>query len=72
MKHYAGDPYWTSARFNSHCHGCGGTIKAGESIFYFPRGKQVFCSGTDCGKKESGSFTAAAFDEEVYNYGYGN
>ena len=64
--HYAGDPYWTVARFNSTCKGCKARIKKGRRIFYYPRTMSVFCS--DCGAAESASFTAAAEDEYLYNH----
>ena len=64
--YYSGDPYWTTARFNSKCSGCGRGIKKGERIFYFPRTKDVFCDSDRCGRRESRSFEAAAQDE--FNY----
>ena len=65
--YYSGDPYWTKARFNSKCSGCGHRIKKGERIFYYPRTKDVFCDSGKCGQAESRSFEAAAQDEWNYS-----
>ena len=62
--YYKGDPYWTSARFNSTCP-CGDKIEKGESIFYYPKGKKAYCA--ECGESESARFEGAALDEYLYN-----
>ena len=67
---YKGDPYWTRARFVSTCRHCGRTIRTGEEIFYYPKGKQVYCDAPACGKAASADFLAAAQDEDVYNGRY--
>jgi hypothetical protein len=59
--HFAGDPHWTTARFTSTCCSCGGSIKKGEKIFYYPKGKHVYCH--DCGRAAYEDFRAAAEDE---------
>lgn len=67
--YYKNDPYWTTARFVSVCPKCGRQIRKGSDIFYYPKGKQAYCR--ECGKAESASFEAAAFDEYVYSQGRG-
>lgn len=64
MTRYAGDPYWTTGKYGSCCK-CGCSVK-GKRIFYYPKGKHVYCE--TCGVPESKSFNEAAFDEDVYNY----
>jgi len=64
---YSGDPYWTTARFQSSCRHCGRTIKKGEDIFYYPKQKAVYCQDAGCGQSESDRFTAEAQDEDVLN-----
>jgi len=61
---YAGDPYWTTVRFNSTCH-CGQPIRKGDRGFYYPKGKVMNCS--KCSDKASSEFTAAAQDEDFMN-----
>jgi len=63
---YAGDPYWTTSKFNS-IGACGHLINKGETIFFYPRGKHVYCNRDACGGHESRSFVAAAEDEAVFN-----
>ena len=65
--YYSGDPYWTTAKFTSRCRRCKVVINKGEKIFYYPRTKDVFCSGDGCGAAESRSFEAMAQDEFNYN-----
>ena len=69
QKYYKGDPYWTRARFPSVCCRCGRQIKTGEEIFYYPKGKAVYCNAPACGISESASFEAVAEDEYFYNGG---
>lgn len=66
MVRYAGDPYWTRARFGTCCK-CGKNVK-GQRIFYYPKGKHVYCS--ECGQEESSRFNEAAWDEEQYINSY--
>lgn len=65
--YYQSDPYWTTAKFTSRCEKCKRIIKKGEQIFYYPKGKYVFCNFDSCGQTESQSFEAAAQDEWNYN-----
>jgi len=67
--YYSGDPYWLRAKFSSCCSRCKKEINRGDRIFYYPRTKDVFCSGGSCGGAESRSFEAAAQDEYFYNRG---
>lgn len=59
-----GDPYWTTARFDSDCAGCKRRIKRGERIFYYPNGRKAYCGADACGQACSAEFSAAAFDED--------
>ena len=65
--HYQGDPYWTTAKFPSTCHGCKETIERHARIFYYPKGKHVFCAR--CGQGEYERFRSIAEDEYAYNNG---
>lgn len=58
QNYFKGDPYWTTARFTSTCRGCKCTIKKGERIFYYPKGKVVYCK--NCGQDEYEQFKEAA------------
>ena len=60
---YTGDPYWTTARFQSRCK-CGDTIKKGVPIFYYPNGRHaLFVLCAKCGEAASREFAAMAEDE---------
>uniref|UniRef100_A0A6H1ZVF8 Uncharacterized protein n=2 Tax=viral metagenome TaxID=1070528 RepID=A0A6H1ZVF8_9ZZZZ len=63
---YSGDPYWTTARYNSTC-GCGDTIKKGTDIFYYPNNKKALCKV--CGENAYNDFRAMAQDEYMYSHG---
>ena len=52
-----GDPYWTTARFNSP----DGKIKKGERIFYYPRTRRAL-AGEEA-EQAARDFAAAAADE---------
>ena len=65
--HYQGDPYWTTAKFPSICKGCKRRIERHERIFYYPKGKHVFCA--ECGRGEYEHFRQAAEDEYAYTHG---
>ena len=67
MSRYSADPYWTKARYPSTCVRCGRDITKGAQIFYYPKGKKVYCDSEGCGKACSREFQAAAQDEEAYN-----
>ncbi len=60
---YKGDPRWITARFKSKCTGCDAPISKGDSAFYFPNGKSLYGDKCGCGRDQSASFDAAAFDE---------
>lgn len=62
-RYYSGDPYWTTARYNSTCKHCGATIRKGDQIFYYPKGKAVYCQHEDCGGIESARFQEYVMDE---------
>jgi len=64
---YKGDPYWTTAKFTSKCCRCGESIHKGDNIFYYPKGKKVYCDRPDCGEREYAAFESAAQDEYFYN-----
>ena len=59
------DPYWLEARFPSQCARCGRQIARGESIFYFPNSRTVFCKDDDCGLQEARDLAAALHDERM-------
>jgi hypothetical protein len=63
---YKGDPYWTKERFESKCRRCDKQIRRGESIFYYPSSRAVYCDHEACGRQESRSFECAAQDEANY------
>lgn len=65
--HYSGDPYWTTAKFQSKCSKCGRVIPKGNQIFYYPKGKKVFCADA-CGTDAYQDFLAHAEDEYAYNH----
>jgi hypothetical protein len=69
MRRYAGDPYWTAARYASACTQCKRIVRRGERIFYYPKGRSVYCE--QCGEGAAADFRAAAADEETYAGGYG-
>ena len=66
-KSYSGDPYWTTAKFNSTDTN-GNQVKKGDRIFYFPRTKSVFTG--EAAEREAAAFQSAAADEafETGNY----
>jgi hypothetical protein len=57
------DPHWTTARFASACVKCRKRIARGDTIFYYPLSKEVYCE--DCGKPEAAATSAAIFDEDM-------
>ncbi len=61
---YAGDPYWTTARFNSKDND-GNPVKKGDRIFYYPRCKTVLTGAK--AEAASAEFSAAAADEAMMN-----
>jgi len=65
--YYQGDPYWTTAKFPSTCYDCKEPIGRHARIFYYPKGKRVFCA--KCGQVEYQQFRQAAEDEYAYNHG---
>lgn len=69
MKKYKGDPRRITARFNSTCCNCNCNIRKGDSAYYWPKGKLIYC--TNCGEPEFRQFVSMASDEDVYN-GFGN
>lgn len=66
-KSYSGDPYWTTAKFDS-VDAKGNKVKKGDKILYFPKGKQVF-TGADA-EREWASFESAAADESFESGNY--
>ena len=62
MKHYAKDPYWTTARYAGPSANKDKTpIKVGDRIFYYPNGRQSFV-GAEAEAAEA-DFQAHAADE---------
>jgi hypothetical protein len=64
MKRYSGDPYWTTARFNS-TDASGNPVKKGERIFYYPRTRTVLTGAA--AEQAAAEFAAAAQDEATCN-----
>lgn len=64
---YAGDPYWTRARFKGECCKCHGVVRKGDPIYYYPKGKRVYCDGASCGKAANQDFISMRDDEDMYN-----
>lgn len=59
-KSYSGDPYWTTARFNS-TDANGKQVRKGDRIFYYPRTKTVLTG--EAAETASAQFQSAAADE---------
>lgn len=57
-----GDPYWTTAKFDS-TDADGNRVRKGDRIFYFPRGRKVFTG--ESAERESRAFEAARCDEAM-------
>jgi len=55
-----GDPYWTTAKFNS-TDANGAQVRKGDKIFYYPRTRTVLTGQS--ADKASAEFSAAAQDE---------
>jgi len=68
MPNYKDDPRWIRAKFPSMCAECGKPIRKHDEVFYYPRGKKVYCS--DCGVVCERDFDSCVFDEAQYNGGY--
>jgi hypothetical protein len=68
MKH-GGDPYETTARFNSTCNTCKKPIKKGDAIVYWPNGKTA--GHIDCDRISLQTSKEMAWDEEQYAAHYG-
>lgn len=63
MKKYKNDPRRITALFNSSCCNCGAKIKKGETAYYWPHGKAIFC--TVCGEPEFRQFLSMDADEDA-------
>ena len=59
-KSYSGDPYWTTARFNS-TDANGNAVKKGDRIFYYPLTKTVLTGAQ--AEQASAEFQSMAADE---------
>ena len=59
---YNNDPKWIKARWQVKCNDCGEWINKGDSIFYYPIAKGVFCES--CGEAESNSFEGIKQDDQ--------
>lgn len=66
MRRYQGDPYWISVRRRDVCRRCKCEIKPGESAFYYPKGRALYCDSDGCGRACSLEFSAAAAAEDFY------
>lgn len=65
-RRYAGDPYWLTVKYPGSCRRCGKQIRKGERAFRYKDGS-LYCDSDACGRAESRSFEAAAFDEDMFN-----
>jgi len=70
-RRYAGDPHRVDCRYPGKCAKCGAAIPKGGAAFYYPNGRHVYGSHCGCAEIQSAQFSAAAFDELVYQYGAG-
>jgi hypothetical protein len=66
-KSYRGDPYWTTAKFNS-TDANGNAVKKGDRIFYYPRTRTVLTGAA--AEKASAEFQSAAADEAFESGSY--
>jgi hypothetical protein len=66
---YKGDPHWTTAKFPGRCTRCGKKINRGDRIFYYPRGKVVYCDAPGCGGSAERDFLTMAEAEDYYASG---
>ena len=64
MPRYYDDPRWIPTRYESHCCKCGRLIRKGDQIFYYPKGRKVYCADA-CGTDAYQDFLTHAQDEEV-------
>lgn len=61
-----GDPRWITARFTGgECPKCHKNHHKGDSIYYYPIGKQAYCR--DCGQDAHREFQGMCQDEHFYN-----
>jgi recombinational DNA repair protein (RecF pathway) len=65
MTTYKDDPRRITAKFKSHCSGCGEPVNKGETLYYWPRTKNALCE--KCGEPEYASFKESAMDEDFYS-----
>lgn len=65
--HYSGDPFWMTSKYSGKCRKCSNPINKGDNIFYYPKGKTVYCE--KCGQGESAKFDSMVEDEDHYNGG---
>ena len=64
MKSYSGDPYWTTAKFDS-VTADGEQVRRGDRIFYYPRGRVVLIGAK--AEAAAADFMACAQDEAFAN-----
>jgi len=62
-RYYGGDPYWTTARFNSVCN-CGCVIHKGQPIFYYPRSRTALCE--TCGRRGDADLQDEILNEQFH------
>jgi len=65
--HYGGDPFWMTSKYSGKCRKCSSPINKGDNIFYYPKGKTVYCE--KCGQGESAKFDSMVEDEDFMNGG---
>ena len=65
MTCYTNDPRQITAKFSSTCSKCKTKIKKGDTIYYWPSSREVFC--TSYGEVPYRQFLSSAADEDVDN-----
>ncbi len=58
------DPYWCQVRYACKCASCLKPIKVGESGFYYPASRAMYCNAINCGQNAALDFQTAKQDEE--------
>lgn len=61
---YSGDPRWINVRFKAPCKKCGKTINRDERAYYYPNGRELFCSADACGGECERDFQSHKQDED--------
>ena len=71
FKSYRSDPRWIRVKYAAFCVSCKGDIHRGDSAYYYPTSRSLYCGGDSCGGERHRDFKALSFDEDVYQQGAG-